>query len=142
MRHVGGEALDGIDPLVERLGHVAERAGQMADLVGAIGEVRDLGARLHAVAHALGRRGKPLHRAGDGVGEDHRQHHGDGGGKQGHAHDAPAFRGDDVVDVAAARGEQQHAEHGAQALHRHRHRDHELALVVDADDRHRRAGQR
>src|SRR6476661_1670790 len=60
MRHVGGEALDRVDAPVERLGHVAERAGQMADLVGAIGEIWDFGAGLHAVAHALrGRREPP-----------------------------------------------------------------------------------
>ena len=141
VRHVGGEAFDGVDPLVERVGHVAQRAGQMADLVGAVGEVGDLGASLDAVAHALGRRREPLHRPGDGVGEDHRQHDGDGGREQRHAHDAPALRGDDIVDVAAARGQQQHAEHGAHALDRHRDRDHELALVVDPDDRHRRSGQ-
>jgi hypothetical protein len=39
---VGGEALDRVDAVVERLGHVAQRPRQMADLVGAGGEVRDL----------------------------------------------------------------------------------------------------
>ena len=33
MRDVGGEALDRLDAAVERVGHVAQRAGQMADLV-------------------------------------------------------------------------------------------------------------
>ena len=100
VRDVGGEALDGVDALVERSGHVAERAGQMADLVGAVGEVGDLGARLDAVAHPLGRRREPAQRAGDGAGEDHREDDGDGGGDQRHAHDAPALRRDDIVDVA------------------------------------------
>ena len=30
---VGGEALDRVDAVVERAGHVAQRAGEMADLV-------------------------------------------------------------------------------------------------------------
>ena len=38
--------------------------------------------------------------------------------------------------------EQQHAEHRAHALNRHGDADHELALVVNADNRHRRPGQR
>ena len=33
VRDVGGEALDRLDPAVERVGHVAQRARQMADLV-------------------------------------------------------------------------------------------------------------
>ena len=46
MRDIGGEALDRLDAAVERLGHLAERAREMADFVGAIGEVGDLLARL------------------------------------------------------------------------------------------------
>ncbi len=135
MGDIGGEAFDGVDAPVERLRHVAERAGEMADLVGAVGEIRNLGARLDAVADALGCGGEPLHWSRDGVGEDHRQDHGDGGGEQRHPHDAPALGRDDIVDVAAAGGQQQHAEHGPHALHRHGDGDHELALVVDAHDR-------
>jgi hypothetical protein len=33
MRDIGGEAFDRLDRLIERVGHVAQRAGQMADLV-------------------------------------------------------------------------------------------------------------
>ena len=33
VRHVGGEALDRLDAGIERVGHFAQRAGQMADLV-------------------------------------------------------------------------------------------------------------
>ena len=35
MRDVGGEALDRVDAVVERLGHVAQSTGQMPDLIGA-----------------------------------------------------------------------------------------------------------
>ena len=34
---VGGEALDRVDAVVERAGHVAERLAEMADLVAAVG---------------------------------------------------------------------------------------------------------
>ena len=47
---------------------------QMADLVGAGGEVGDLLARLDAAPHPLGGVGELAHRLGDGVGERQRQH--------------------------------------------------------------------
>ena len=59
---------------IERVGHVAQRAGQMADLVAAAREVGNLDARADAPAHALGGVGEPPHRAGDGAGEQERQH--------------------------------------------------------------------
>ena len=46
VRDIGGEALDRLDAVVERLGHVAQRPAEMADLVAAVGEVGDLLARL------------------------------------------------------------------------------------------------
>ena len=42
MRDIGGEMLDRVDAVVERLRHVAQRAGKMADFVRPVGEVRDL----------------------------------------------------------------------------------------------------
>ena len=42
VRDVGGEALDRLDAGVERVGHVAQRDRQIADLVPAVGEVGDL----------------------------------------------------------------------------------------------------
>ena len=48
------------------------------------------------------------------------------------AQDRLALGGDDLVDVAALRRQQQHAEHGAEALDRHRDRDDLLALLGDA----------
>ena len=39
---IGGEALDGVEPAVERLGHVAQRARQVADFVCAAREVGNL----------------------------------------------------------------------------------------------------
>ena len=34
---IGGEHLDRLDPVIERIRHVAQRAGQMSDLVAAAG---------------------------------------------------------------------------------------------------------
>jgi hypothetical protein len=39
MGDVGGEALDGVHPLAERVGHVLEAASEVADLVVALGQV-------------------------------------------------------------------------------------------------------
>ena len=54
VRDVGGEALDRLDAAVERVGHVAQRARQVADLVAPAGEVGNLDARADAPAHPLG----------------------------------------------------------------------------------------
>ena len=40
VRDIGGEALDRLDAVVERVGHVAQRDRQIADLVLAVGESR------------------------------------------------------------------------------------------------------
>ena len=56
VRDVGREALDRLDAVVERPRHVAQRAREMADLVRAVGEIRDFLARLDAPPHPLGRR--------------------------------------------------------------------------------------
>ena len=142
MGDVGGEALDRFDPRVERARHVAQRPGQMADFVRALGEVRDLGAVLVAVAHALRAVRELAHRPGDRAGQQQRQHEHHGGRDQEHAHDREALGLHYGVDVAALRRQQQHAGHRPEALHRHRDRDDDLARVVDPHDALRRARQR
>ena len=54
MGDVGGEHLDRLDATVERIGHVAQRAGQMPDLVAAAGEIGNFDAGLDAASDALG----------------------------------------------------------------------------------------
>ena len=54
MRHVGGEHLDRLDAVIERIRHVAQRAGEMADLVAAEREIGNLDAGLDAASDALG----------------------------------------------------------------------------------------
>ena len=70
---IGGEALDRLDAGIERVGHVAQRDRQIADLVLAVGEIGDLLAALDAAPHAHGGGGQPAQRIGDGRGEQHRQ---------------------------------------------------------------------
>ncbi len=67
MGDVGGEHLDRLDAVIERVRHVAQRAGQMSDLVAAAGEVGNFDAGADAAADALGAVGEPAHRAGDGA---------------------------------------------------------------------------
>ncbi len=73
VRDVGGEALDGVDTVIERGGHVAQRLAQMADLVAAMAEVGDLRPRADAAANAVGGVGEAAERRGDGAGEQDRQ---------------------------------------------------------------------
>ena len=77
MRDVGRKALDRVEPIVERLGHFAQRPRQMPDLVRARREIRNLLARANAAPHPFGGVGEPANRLGDGVGERQRQdqHH-------------------------------------------------------------------
>ena len=67
MGDVGGEHLDRLDAVIERAGHVAQRAGEMADLVAAAGEIGNLDAGPDAAADALGAVGEPAHGTCDGA---------------------------------------------------------------------------
>ncbi len=118
MGDIGGEHLDRLDAAVERVGHVAQRAGEMADLVAAPGEVGNLDAGLDAVADALGAFGKPPHRACDRAREQQRQHDHDGGGDAADLEDGEALGHHQLVDVVALRRQHQCAAHGAEMLHR------------------------
>ena len=130
VRHVGGEALDGLDAIVKGAGHVAQGAGEMADLVRAGGEIRDLHPRLDTPAHPFGRRRELAHRIGDGAGEQHREQHHHHRRHQEHAHDDEALGLHRRVDLAALGGQKQHAEDGAEALDRHGDGNHHLSALV------------
>ena len=129
------KALDRLDAAVERAGHVAQRAGKVPDLVAPAGQIGDFDARADAVTHAFGAFGEPLHRPGDGAGEQDRQHHHHAEQDQEQLDDLQPLGLDRLVDVAALRRQQQRAAHLAEALHRHRHRDDDLAEIVDAHHR-------
>ncbi len=67
MGDVGGEHLDRLDAVIERIRHVAQRAGEMSDLVAAAGEIGNLDAGPDPATDALGTVGEPAHRARDGA---------------------------------------------------------------------------
>ena len=69
MRDIGGETLNRVQTIIERLRHIAQRAGQVTDLVRSRGEIGNLLARPDAPPHAFGRIGEPPDRFGDRVGE-------------------------------------------------------------------------
>ncbi|MCY1308066.1 hypothetical protein D9M70_580490 [compost metagenome] len=117
MTDIGREILDRRDPIVERGRHFPERDGQVADLVLARGEIRDLLALLGTAApHADCRRCEPSKRVGDGRGEKQRQDDVDEGSHAEDADDGEALGLDDLVDVAGLRRKQENAEHGAEPL--------------------------
>ena len=87
VRDVGREALDGVHARPQRRRHFAQRAGQIADLVAAAGEIRNLDAGA-ASARAFRRRRQPADRPRDGAGEvEGKQHR----YKEGHREDADHF---------------------------------------------------
>ena len=120
MRDIGGESFDRLDAVVQRVGHVAQRAGQMTDLVAAAGEIRNFDARPDAAANALGAVGKAAHRAGDGACQQQRQHDHHRSGDAEHFQDGEPLGGDHLIDVVALRRQHQRAVDGAEALHRDR----------------------
>ena len=131
MGDIGGEHLDRLDAAIERIRHVAQRAGQMADLVAAAGEIGNLHAGLDAPADALGAVGQPPHRTRDRARQQQRQHDHDRGGNAADLEDRQPFGGHHLVDVVALRREHQRAMHGAETLYRDCDRDDHLAAVVD-----------
>ncbi len=131
---IGREALDRVDAPVERLRHVAQGARQVADLVGALGEIGDFLAGLDAHADLLGRLRQAPHRPRDGARQQERQHHHHRRGDEEHLQQAESLRGDDPVDGVALGRDQQGAADGAGAVDRHGHRDRGLAELVAPDE--------
>ena len=129
MGDVGGEHLDRLDAVIERVGHVAQRAGEMADLVAAEGEVGNFDARLDAAADALGAIGEPPHGTCDGAREQERQHDHDGGGDAADLQDRKPLGGHHLVDVVALRRQHQCAVDRAGPQHRDGDRDDHLAAA-------------
>ena len=131
MGDIGGEAFDRFDPRIERAGHVAQRAGKVADLIAPAGEIGNLHARADAPADALGGVGQPPHRLRDRAGKQDRKHDHHAGGDQKYLDDGEPLGLHHVVDIGALRRQHQRAAHRAEALHRHRHRNDNVAALVD-----------
>ena len=82
VRDVGGKALNGFNPAIHRVGHVAKSARQMSDLVAAAGEIGDFHARPNAAAHAFRRVRQPADRLGNGPRQKDGQYDHHAGGDQ------------------------------------------------------------
>ena len=133
VRHVGGEAFDGVDAVVQRAGHGRQALRKIADLVVAVRRCREAsrarrgrGARGRPPrpACASARRWCPTDRARTPASPRTRAAK--------HLDQRGALLAQDVVDVAAFGGNEQHAVDRLEALHRHGHGEHELVLLVDA----------
>ncbi len=133
MRDVGREGLDRLDAVVERVGHVAQRTGQVADFIAAAGKIGNLNARSDAAANTLRAVGETPHRPRDGAGQQQRQHDHDDHSDTEHFQNRQPLSRHHLVDVVALRGQHQRAENGgARPLHRNSDRDDDFAAVVDA----------
>ncbi len=130
-----------LDAPVERLRHRAERGGHLANLVGALGERRQLGARRHVAAHLIGRLRQAPDRPRNRLREEDRGHDRRDKGDRGQRPDEALLLGQDLVDLARARGEQQRALDGRPA-YGHGHRDDLLADLVEQEHGGRVALQR
>ena len=89
---VGGEALDGLHAVGQGVGHVLQRAGQVAELVVALGEVGQGDGPRALQPHPVGRRGQAQHRLGDQLGQQQRGEQGHRDGDQDERASAPRAR--------------------------------------------------
>ncbi len=131
VRDVGGEPFDRLHPVREGVGHVLQRAGEIAQFVLALGDVGQGDRPGPVQPHAVGRRRQPAHRLGDQLGEQERRQQADGDGDGDERDLGGALRGDDLVDVAGFEG--QHAQHLAHPLDRDRDRDHPRTVLRHPD---------
>src|SRR5439155_936072 len=131
VRDIRREALDGAHPLPQRIGHLAQRARQLADLVVASGDIGDFDARA-AAAGALRRRREPADRPGNRARQIERQQHGH---QQRDAKDAQQFEPHGaqlVLDLPVAGRHHDGAEHLLVALQRDGDGDHQTAGLAVA----------
>ena len=141
VRHVGGEALDGVDALPQRVGHRAQRVVEVADLVAALAEIGDLRPALARQADLVGGARQPHDRLGDGAGEIERQQHGDAERRRGDHHHVVADLAQRGGDGAVVARQHQRAQHLLVALHRHGGAQHQPAVGRNAHGRGVEAAQ-
>ena len=126
MGDISGKGLDGAHPLPQRIGHLAQRARQLADLVVAPGDIGDFDPRA-APAGALRRRREPADRPGNRARQIERQQHGH---QQRDAKDAQQLEPHGaqlVLDLPVAGRHHDCAEHLLVALQRDGDGDHQTA---------------
>ena len=141
VRDIGGEALGRLHAAEQRAGHVAQGAGQMADLVVAVGEVGNFLPLFDAAPDAVGGFGQLAHGLGDGSRQRGGQQEHHGRGDEEDAEDRPPLRGD-ARRCPALRRKQQRAAHRAEALDRRGDGNHRLAARIGPHEGFRLAIQR
>jgi len=107
----------------------------MPDFVAPMREIRDLLAGLDGMADPLGRGGQPVHRSGNGAGENQGQKNRyDDGHAEDTQHSDP-FGIQNRIDIAATGGQKQHPHDRAVAPHRDCHTNQQFAMFVNPDHR-------
>ncbi|MCY1245347.1 hypothetical protein D9M72_584930 [compost metagenome] len=131
MADVGGEALDGVHPRRQGVGHRFQGAGQVADLVLAVLKVGQGDGAGALQAHLIRRR----RQAHDGARHEHVQHQGrqqvHRQGHQGEGGQGAALGGQGLVHVAGFEG--QDAQDLLDVAHGQGDGNHAVAVLVAAD---------
>ena len=120
MGDIGGEPFDGVDPVAQGFGHIAQGHRQIADFIAARGQVGNFAAPPPPGAHILGGPRQTLHRPDDGAGQIQRQQYGDGENNREHAKNFQSHVTHGGVDIGPLGRQHQGAQHFLIALHRHR----------------------
>ena len=118
MSHIGGKTFIRLDTLPERLGHIAERGGQIANLVPPARKIGNLVGFTMAMPHPVGRRGKPAHGPGYRIGQIQRQHHCQCENDGKHFEDIEPDSPDGGIDIVGVRCQQNSTQHLLEPLDR------------------------
>ena len=128
MGDVGGELFDGVHAQPQGVGHVAQRAGKLADFITPAGEVGDQGLAPGARAHGLRGAGEAAHGARDSAREIEREHHGDGERDAEGLEDGEPRFAHLALDVGGRCAQHEHGLNLLEVLDRHRDGDHEAPV--------------
>jgi hypothetical protein len=144
MADIGGKALNGGNPVIKRIGHVAQRHRKIADLILPVREIRDLLARLERRGeHADAAADKRRKRCGDGARKQKRQARSVTMAATPKTRKIAILSACTILSISPAWVDSSRTpENRAEALHRHRHRNDQLARFGDPDDRAAPSGQR
>ena len=135
MRDISGKAVDRVDPLAQRAGHIGDRAGKLTDLVRTLGQTGHFDLTLAPLTHAHRGARQLAQRRHDGARQKQRKQR-RGGQHQQHRNAERGTRG------AHAFGDVDRVAHGQQSraikAHRRRRRDHGRAIapIIKADLAH------
>ena len=142
VRHIGGEAFDGVDALPQRVGHRAQGVVQIADLVAALAEIRNLRPAFAGETHFVGGARQPHDGLGDGAGKVEREQHRDAESRRGDGQHVVADLPQRGGDGAIVPGEDQCPKDLLVALDRHCSAQDKAAVAGDPHGRGIEAAQR